>query len=65
MIDKNIKRFCELILEINSTNKELDIERGNFYDGGHSFEECYDYKIKNLDRLQNELKGILKKLNNE
>lgn len=27
MIDKNIKRFCELVIEISSKNKELDNER--------------------------------------
>lgn len=39
MIDKNIKRFCEVILEINTINNQLDKERANFYDGGYSFEE--------------------------
>lgn len=62
MIDKNIKRFCELILEINTINKELDKERADFYDGGHSFEECNEYKIKELVDLQNELKGLLKEI---
>jgi hypothetical protein len=62
MIDKNIKRFCQLILEINTINNELDKERARFYDGGYSFEECNDYKIKELVDLQNELKGLLKKI---
>jgi hypothetical protein len=60
MIDKNIKRFCELILEINTINKELDKERSDFYDGGYSFEECNSHKIEELVDLQNELKGLLK-----
>jgi hypothetical protein len=62
MIDKNIKRFCEVILEINTINKELEKERADFYDGGYSFEECNGYKIKELVDLQNELKGLLKEI---
>ena len=62
MIDKNIKRFCEIIFEINSINKELDKERANFYDGGYSFEECNKYKIKELVVLQDELKTLLKEI---
>ncbi len=62
MIDKNIKRFCEVILEINTINNELDKERADFYDGGYSFEECNDYKIKELVELQNELKYLLKEI---
>ena len=62
MIDKNIKRFCEVILEINTINNELDKERADFYYGGYSFEECNKYKIKELVDLQNELKGLLKEI---
>lgn len=62
MIDKNIKRFCEVILEINTINKELDKERSEFYDGGYSFEEGNHYKIKEVVDLQNELKGLLKEI---
>lgn len=62
MIDKNIKRFCEVILEINTINKEFDKERADFYDGGKSFEDCNEYKIKELVDLQNELKGLLKEI---
>ena len=62
MIDKNIKRFCEVIFEIKTINKELDKEREDFYYGGYSFEECNEYKIKELVDLQNELKGLLKEI---
>ena len=62
MIDENIKRFCEVILEINTINKGLDEERADFYDGGYSFEECNSTKIKELVDLQNELKGLLKEI---
>ena len=62
MIDKNIKRFCEVISEINAINKELDKEKADFYDGGYSFEECNEYKINELVNLQNELKGLLKEI---
>lgn len=62
MIDNKIKRFCELILEINTINKELDEERINFYYGGYTFEECNQTKINQLVELQNELKQILKEI---
>ena len=62
MIDENIKRFCEVILEINTINKELDEERNNFYYGGYTFEECNATKIKELVDLQNELKGLLREI---
>lgn len=62
MIDKNIKRFCEVIFEIKTINKELDKEREDFYDGGYSFEECNSTKINELVDLQNELKGLLKEI---
>ena len=62
MIDKNIKRFCEVILEINTINKELDKEKADFYEGGYSFEECNSTKIKELVDLQNELKCLLKEI---
>ena len=62
MIDKNIKRFCELILKINTINKELDKERVEFYHGGYSFEKCNEYKIDELVDLQNELKSLLKEI---
>jgi len=63
-IDKNIKRFCELILEINTINKELDKEQADFYDGGYTFEECNKCKIDELVGLQNELKDLLKVIKN-
>ncbi len=62
MIDKNIKRFCEVILEINSINNQLDKERVDFYDGGYSFEECNSTIINELVQLQNELKRLLKEI---
>ena len=62
MIDKNIKRFCEVILEINTINDRLDRERASFYDGGSSFEECNVSEIKKLVDLQNELKSLLKEI---
>lgn len=62
MVDKKIKRFCELVSEINRLNKELDRERENFYDGGMSFEECNEYIINQLIELQNEFKGLVKEI---
>ena len=34
MINEKIKRFCQLIDEINTINDLLDKERELFYDGG-------------------------------
>lgn len=62
MIDENVNRFCELVLEINSANKKLNFERRTFYDGGHSFEECCKNDILELSNLQSELKQILRKI---
>jgi len=59
MLDNNVSRFCELVLEINERNNKLKKERYNFYDGGHSFEDCYSSDIKELAELQAELKTIL------
>lgn len=38
MIDLNIKRFCQVVVQINELNKELDKENCNYYTGGTSFE---------------------------
>lgn len=57
-IAKNINRYCELVDEINSLNKNLKKERDDFYDGGHSFEDCYKSDLENLDILQNEFLSI-------
>lgn len=64
MIDKNIKRFCELVPQINKMNRDLDKARDNFYDGGYSFEDCYEHVIKDLVELQNEFKEVLKDIQN-
>ena len=64
MIDGNIKRFCQLVAQINQINSELDEERSNFYDGGRSFEDCNEYKIKELNELQKEFKDLVKHFNN-
>ena len=61
-IDYNIKRFCAIISEINSINNYLDEEKGSFYYGGHSFEECYAYDIEKLVKLQDEFKSLFKKI---
>jgi hypothetical protein len=58
MIDINIKRFCQLVTEINDINQELDKEREVFYDGGNSFEECNQDKIEEIVSLQNEMKNL-------
>lgn len=62
MIDKNIKRFCELIEEINEVNKFIDKKRHNYYNGGYTFEEAYEYEIQKLVDLQDEVKVLLTKI---
>lgn len=62
MVDKDIKRFCELVTEIAEMNKKLDKERENFYDGGRSFEECNSYDLEELVKMQYELRRIIKKI---
>lgn len=54
MIDTNIKEFCRIVQRINELNQFLDEERESFYDGGHSFEECYSTQINELVDLQKE-----------
>lgn len=65
MLNPNIKRYCQLIVEINERYKFLDHERSIFYDGGHSFEEVYSYEIENLLKLEGEFIDILNKLKND
>lgn len=62
MIDPNIKRFCELICQINALNEFLDREKESFYDGGHSFEECYSSQIDELVDLQQEFRFLFRSL---
>ena len=60
MGDKNINRFCELIFKINEKNEYLKQEKYKFYDGGYSFEKCFEDDIKKLVDMQNELKLLIK-----
>ena len=60
MVDPNIKRFCELITEINSANEVLIKASAEFYYGGYSFEECTASDMENLTALQNEFKELFK-----
>jgi hypothetical protein len=62
MIDENIKRFCQIVENINDLNKKLDKERESFYDGGYSFEECNSVLIEDLVKLQNEFKILIGKI---
>lgn len=59
MIDDNVTRFCELISNINSINSKLKTEKQNFYDGGHTFEDCYKDDIDQLIQYQTELKTLI------
>lgn len=60
MIDTNIKEFCRVITRINELNEFLDKERESFYDGGHSFEECYSNLINELEDLQKEFRFLFR-----
>jgi len=62
-MNKNIKRYCELISEINSCNKHLDEEMCNFYSGGYTFEDVYKADIKELEELEDEFLILHKELN--
>ena len=63
MIDLKIKRFCELIGEISALNQRIDYERAIFYNGGHSFEECFESEFNELYKCQDELREIIKYIN--
>lgn len=55
----NISRFCFLVTEINKIQADLSKKEEDFYDGGHSFEEVYSYRIEELEKLKEELSTIL------
>lgn len=60
MIDTDIKKFCRIVQRINELNQFLDEERESFYDGRHSFEECYSTQIAELEELQREFRFIFR-----
>jgi hypothetical protein len=59
-MDEHVNRLCKLVVEINEINNKLEKEKSNFYDGGHSFEEIMESEIAVLEKLQTELKELLK-----
>jgi len=59
MIDKNVTRFCQLVNQINELTIILEKEKGNYYDGGYSFEEVNSSLIKDIVDLQDELKTLI------
>jgi hypothetical protein len=65
MLNPYIKRYCQLVVEINERYEFLDYERDIFYDGGHSFEEVYSSSIEELHKLEGEFIDILKMLKND
>jgi hypothetical protein len=60
--DDNIKRYCEVVFEIQKLNAYLDKERDNFYSVAYSFEEYYSTDLNELHRLEGEFIDILKRL---
>jgi hypothetical protein len=62
MGDKNVNKFCELVIKINERNEYLKKDIRNFYDGGYSFDE-YQTLINELIDMQNELKNLIKIIN--
>jgi hypothetical protein len=63
--DDNIKRYCEVVFEIQKLNAYLDKARDDFYYGGYSFEECYSTDLNELNRLEGEFIDILKRLTDD
>ena len=63
MIDLNIKRFCQVVVQINELNRELDKENVNYYAGGTSFEEINKSLINDIKDLETEFKVLLKEIN--
>lgn len=63
--DDNIKRYCELVFEIQKLNAYLDKARDDFYSGGYSFEGCYSTDLTELHRLEGEFIDILKRLTDD
>lgn len=57
-----VSRFCELVSLINELNAKLQREYAAFYDGGHSFEECYATDIAERDAAQTELSEIIREI---
>lgn len=64
MENKEIKRFYILIGEIKEINEQLDNERSDFYDGGHSFEDCNRFLFEELKEKEEEFTKILVNLSN-
>ena len=54
-----ISRYCELVVLINEKSNHLKVMAGDFYDGGHSFEEINKITIDELKTLEEELEDIL------
>lgn len=65
MLNPNIKRYCQLVIEIRERYEVLDNEKNYFYDGGYSFEEVYSYQIEELAKLEGEFIDTLKRLTND
>lgn len=46
-----VAEYCVLITEISILSDYLQIQKETFYDGGYSFENCYDSDIIKLENL--------------
>lgn len=62
MGDTDISLFCELVTEINELNLNLRKQSANFYYGGYSFEEVYQYELAELQKKQDKLRTLLKEI---
>ena len=62
MGDTDISLFCELVAEINELNLNLRKQSANFYDGGYSFEEVYQYELAELQKKEDKLRTLLKEI---
>lgn len=62
-MNKNIKRFCQVVNYLNMLHTDLDKKLDDFYDGGKSFEEVYQLEIKEVEVLEEEFIVLLKEIN--
>jgi len=57
---ENIINFCQLVEFINTKNAYLQVQKEDFYYGGHPFEECFESDIEELDKACEALEHYIK-----
>lgn len=61
----DIKRYCQLVFQIQQLNSYIDTARDDFYDGGYPFDTMYSTDLENLKNLEEEFIDVLKRLTND